>query len=128
MKKAFNPEFLNRIDEIIVFHPLDKPEMRKILDLILEREKNKHVQQGFTIEMTEKAKEFLLEKGFDPNFGARPLHRTIQKYLDDIIAEEILSKQLVKANGASTLKISADLSVDGKKIELKLKEKPKVVS
>ena len=128
IKKTFNPEFLNRIDEIIVFHPLDKPEMRMILDLILEQGKSKQVQQGFTVELTEKAKEFLLEKGFDPNLGARPLQRTIQKYLDDIIAEEILSKHLAKTNGVAVVKIAADLSEDGKKIVLKLKEKPKVVS
>jgi len=128
MKKAFNPEFLNRIDDIIVFHPLDKPEMKMILDLILERAKGKHTQQGFTVELTDKAKEFLLEKGFDPNYGARPLHRTIQKYVDDIVAEEILSKNLVKTNSVPPIKILADLSADGKKIELKLKEKPKVIS
>jgi len=127
LKKAFNPEFLNRIDEVTVFHPLDKPEMKKILDLLLERARLKHVQQGFTIELTEKAKEFLLEKGFDPNFGARPLHRTIQKYLDDIVAEEILSKQLVNSNAGQPSKICADIAADGKRIELKIKEKPKVV-
>jgi ATP-dependent Clp protease ATP-binding subunit ClpC len=128
VKKAFNPEFLNRIDDIIVFHPLEKPEMKKILELLLERDKKKLTQQGFTIDLTEKAKEFLLEKGFDPNFGARPLHRTIHKYIDDIVAEEILSKQLTKAGGSSLIKIIADISSDGKKIELRLKDKPKVVS
>lgn len=128
VKKTFNPEFLNRIDDIIVFHPLDKVDMEKILELLLERNKKKLTQQGFTIELTDKAKEFLLEKGFDPNFGARPLHRTIQKYLDDIVAEEILSKKLVKNNGGVLTKIIADINSDGKKIELRLKEKPKVVS
>jgi len=128
VKKAFNPEFLNRIDDIIVFHPLERTEMKKILELLLERDKSKLAQQGFTIELTEKAKEFLLEKGFDPNFGARPLHRTIQKYLDDIVAEEILSKQLVKNGCVALVKITADVSGDGKKIELRLNEKPKVVS
>jgi ATP-dependent Clp protease ATP-binding subunit ClpC len=128
LKKAFNPEFLNRIDDILVFHPLDKPEMKKILDLILERNKGKHIPQGFTIELTDKAKEFLLEKGFDPNFGARPLHRTIQKYLDDVVAEEILSNNLAKSTSGQPNRILADLSADGKKIELTLKDKPKVVS
>ncbi|MBN1823980.1 MAG: ATP-dependent Clp protease ATP-binding subunit [Endomicrobiales bacterium] len=128
IKKTFNPEFLNRIDETIVFHPLDKPEMRKILDLLIERGREKTLSQGIALELTDKAKDFLLEKGFDPNFGARPLHRTIQKYLEDMLAEEILSKHFVKRHGETPIKANVDIHSDGKKLELKLKEKPKVVS
>jgi ATP-dependent Clp protease ATP-binding subunit ClpC len=128
VRKAFNPEFLNRIDEVIVFHPLGRPEMKKILDLMLERNKEKIAQQGFLIELSEEAKEFLLEKGFDPHFGARPLQRVIQRYLDDAIAEEILSQRFVHRPGEPQLKLMVSLNQETKKFELKQKEKSKVVS
>jgi ATP-dependent Clp protease ATP-binding subunit ClpC len=96
LKKAFNPEFLNRLDDIIVFHPLEKEHMRKILDLMLEKVSKKTKQQGFVIEVSESAKNFLLEKGFDSQYGARPLNRIISKHLEDGLAEEILSKKIPK--------------------------------
>ncbi len=118
VKKAFTPEFLNRIDDMIVFHPLGKPEMERILDLLLERKNTQLAQQGLIIEFTEEAKAFLLEKGFDPTCGARPLHRTIQKHLDDLLAKEILAKQ-IETTAGQLIKIDADISSDGKKLELK---------
>jgi ATP-dependent Clp protease ATP-binding subunit ClpC len=91
VKKTFKPEFLNRIDDIIVFHPLNKEDLEKIVDIetgeVMERLK----EQNVTIELSKDAKEFLIEKGFDPTFGARPLKRTIQRYLEDPLAEEIIS-------------------------------------
>jgi ATP-dependent Clp protease ATP-binding subunit ClpC len=128
VKKAFNPEFLNRIDEVIVFHPLGRPEMKKILDLMLERHKEKIAQQGFEIEMTDEAKEFLLEKGFDPHYGARPVQRIIQRYLDDALAEEILSKLLIHRVGEPLTKIQVILNGERKGFELKIIEKPTAVS
>jgi len=95
VKKTFNPEFLNRIDEIVVFHPLSRDDMKKILDLMLNRVKTKLVEQGYELEVNEPAKDFLLEKGFDPHYGARPLQRTIQRLLSDPLAEEILAKKFV---------------------------------
>ncbi|MBL0058353.1 MAG: ATP-dependent Clp protease ATP-binding subunit [Elusimicrobia bacterium] len=94
VKKAFNPEFLNRLDDIIVFHPLTREESRKILDLMLARVSKKIASQGLTVELTEEAKGFLVEKGFDPHYGARPLQRSIQRLLEDPLAEDILSKKV----------------------------------
>jgi ATP-dependent Clp protease ATP-binding subunit ClpC len=128
VKKAFNPEFLNRLDEIIVFHPLGKPEMRKILDLMLERNKEKVAKQGLMVELTDAAKEFLLEKGFDPNYGARPLHRVIQKYLDDTLAEGILSQNLIHTPGEPPLCIMVDINAEQKGLEIRVQEKSQVGS
>jgi len=111
VKKAFNPEFLNRIDDIIVFHSLTREESRKILDLLLNRVSKKLAEQGFSIEITEEARVMLVEQGFDPNYGARPLQRAIQRLLEDPLAEDILSKKV--ATGA---KIYIDADLDNKKL------------
>jgi len=111
VKKAFNPEFLNRIDDIIVFRPLSREESREILDLMLNRVEKKIGAQGFHIELTEEARNFLVEKGFDPNFGARPLQRSIQRLLEDPLAEDILAKKV----GAGSL-VYIDLDPDGEKL------------
>jgi len=128
IKKSFNPEFLNRIDDVIVFHPLSRNDMKDILELMLERSKERIAAQGFEIELNEEAKEFLLEKGFDPHYGARPLQRVMQRYLDDALAEEILGKHLVHYPGQPLLKIEVALNAEKKGFELKSKEKPSVVS
>jgi len=95
VRKTFNPEFLNRIDEIVVFHPLSREDMKQILELMLKRVRTKLSEQGYEMEFSEQAKDFLLEKGFDPHYGARPLQRTIQRLLSDPLAEEILAKKFV---------------------------------
>ncbi len=93
VKHVFKPEFLNRIDDIIVFRPLVKDDLVKIIDIeighILERLK----EQNITLEVSREAKDFLIEKGFDPVFGARPLKRTLQRYVEDPLASEIISKK-----------------------------------
>jgi len=94
MKKVFRPEFLNRIDEPIVFHPLSKEDVRKIVDLMLEKVTQRLYEQAVSLEVTQGAKSFLVEKGFDPQFGARPLRRAIQKHLEDPLAQEILAKKI----------------------------------
>lgn len=94
VKKAFNPEFLNRLDDIIVFHPLTREESRQILDLMLARVSKKISAQGLTVSVSDEAKSFLVEKGFDPHYGARPLQRSIQRLLEDPLAEDILSKKV----------------------------------
>ncbi len=94
VKKAFNPEFLNRLDDIIVFHPLTREDSRKILDLMLARVSKKIASQALTVDITDEAKNFLVDKGFDPHFGARPLQRSIQRLLEDPLAEDILSKKI----------------------------------
>jgi len=90
VKRVFNPEFLNRVDEIIVFRHLSKEDMVKIVDIVVEEMLEKVSDRDIQIQLTKSAKEFIAEKGFDPVFGARPLKRTIQRYIEDPIAEEIL--------------------------------------
>jgi ATP-dependent Clp protease ATP-binding subunit ClpC len=94
-KKFFRPEFLNRLDDIVVFRSLGKPELNTILDLevakVLERIRRKNV----TVVLDDKAREFLIEKGFDPQYGARPMRRSIEKHLEDPLAEEILRGTLI---------------------------------
>jgi ATP-dependent Clp protease ATP-binding subunit ClpC len=111
VKKHFNPEFLNRIDDIIVFHPLTKEDARKILDLILDRVSKKLASQDIVPMLTEEAKDYLVEQGFDPNYGARPLVRTIQRMLEDPMAEEILAKRLTTGG-----KVYVDYDSDAKKL------------
>ncbi|MDW8431837.1 MAG: ATP-dependent Clp protease ATP-binding subunit [Flavobacteriales bacterium] len=94
LKKAFAPEFLNRIDDIIMFNPLSKEHIHQIIDLELEGLIQRIEHNGYKIKISKEARTFLAEKGFDPNFGARPLKRAIQKYLEDPLAEEIINSKL----------------------------------
>jgi len=91
LTKTFSPEFLNRIDDVVVFNSLDKEDIHKIIDLALVDVYKRLNKLGYEVELTDPAKDFLAEKGFDPQFGARPLHRAIQKYMEDPLAEEILN-------------------------------------
>jgi ATP-dependent Clp protease ATP-binding subunit ClpC len=98
LKRVFNPEFLNRVDDTIVFHNLERDHILEIID-IASRDLVKRMQgMGITVELTKPAKEFLADKGFDPAFGARPLRRALQKYVEDPLAEEILKGTF--ANGS----------------------------
>lgn len=90
LKRVFNPEFLNRVDETIVFHNLEREDILKIIDIASRDLVTRMGSMGITIEITKAAKEFLADKGFDPAFGARPLRRAVQKYVEDPLAEEIL--------------------------------------
>ncbi|MFQ5752282.1 MAG: AAA family ATPase, partial [bacterium] len=90
VKRLFNPEFINRVDEIVVFRSLLKEHMLQIVDIVIDEMLHKTQDLKIEIELTKSAKEFVVEHGFDPVFGARPLRRTIQKYVEDPIAEEIL--------------------------------------
>jgi ATP-dependent Clp protease ATP-binding subunit ClpC len=94
LKKAFAPEFINRLDDIIVFNSLERPAIHQIIDLMLTKLKTRLANLGFEVELTEKAKDFMADKGYDPQYGARPLNRAIQKYLEDALAEEILKGAL----------------------------------
>ncbi len=96
LKKYFSPEFLNRIDDVIVFNSLEKPELIKILDIQIEKMLKRIKDLGYSIKLTDEAKEFLADKGFDSAFGARPLQRAIQKYLEDPLAEEILKGDVIE--------------------------------
>ena len=90
MRKLFRPEFLNRIDAVVVFRQLGRPQIREIVDLMLARTQQQLTEQRLTLEVTEAAKEFLVDKGFDPVYGARPMRRTIQNLIEDPLAEGLL--------------------------------------
>ncbi len=94
LRKAFSPEFLNRLDDVIVFNSLEREHLHLIIDLMLRKLFTRITSLGYNVELTEKAKDFLAAKGYDPQYGARPLNRAIQKYLEDPVAEEILKGDL----------------------------------
>ena len=94
LKKVFRPELLNRIDEIIVFPKLAKDEILQIVDLLLNRLRVQMAEHEVTIELTDEAKDMLVEKGYDPAMGARPLRRAIQRYIEDPLADFVLGRQL----------------------------------
>ncbi len=94
LKKAFAPEFLNRIDDVIVFNSLEKHDIDKIIDIEMEKLILRVKDLGYTLNVSEKAKDFIAEKGFDKQFGARPLKRAIQKYVEDALAEEIITSKI----------------------------------
>ena len=111
LKRAFAPEFLNRVDDVIVFNSLSKEHIFKIIDIELKSLFQRIEGLGYHIALTEKAKNFIAEKGYDSNFGARPLKRAIQKYLEDPIAEEILKGEV--KNGSQ---LNIDYDDDKKEI------------
>lgn len=90
LKKTFSPEFLNRIDDVLIFNTLEKPEMHKIIQIVIHKLILRIEQLGYSFSLSDEAIDFLAEKGFDPQFGARPLHRAVQKYLEDPLAEYLL--------------------------------------
>jgi ATP-dependent Clp protease ATP-binding subunit ClpC len=94
LKKVFRPELLNRIDEVIVFHKLAKDEIKTIVDLMMKRVREQMVEHETAIELTESAKELLVEKGYDPAMGARPLRRAIQRFIEDPLADFVLGRSL----------------------------------
>jgi ATP-dependent Clp protease ATP-binding subunit ClpC len=94
LKKVFRPELLNRIDEVIVFHKLTKEEIMLIVELMMKRLRDQMGDHEAAIELTEGAKELLVEKGYDPTMGARPLRRAIQRYIEDPLADFVLGRNL----------------------------------
>jgi ATP-dependent Clp protease ATP-binding subunit ClpC len=93
VKRTFKPEFLNRIDDTIVFRPLVKEDLQRIIEIEIGFVADRLKEQGISLEISQEAKDFLIEKGFDPIFGARPLKRTIQRFLEDPLASDIISKK-----------------------------------
>ncbi len=94
LKKVFRPELLNRIDEIIVFHKLERSEILQIVDLMMKRLRDQMSIHGATIELTDEARELLVEQGYDPAMGARPLRRAIQRLIEDPLADFVLGREL----------------------------------
>ena len=115
LKKAFAPEFLNRIDDVVVFNTLEKNDIDKIIDIELDKLLNRIDELGYKLKLSKKAKSFIAEKGFDKQYGARPLKRAIQKYVEDLIAEEI-----IKSNIESGDTISIDLNKETDSLFVKL--------
>ena len=94
LKKAFAPEFLNRIDDVVVFNSLEKEDIHKIIDIELEKLLIRIKDLGYDLQLTDTAKDFIAEKGFDKQYGARPLKRAIQKYVEDALAEKIITSKI----------------------------------
>jgi ATP-dependent Clp protease ATP-binding subunit ClpC len=105
LKKAFAPEFLNRIDDVVIFNSLVKKDILKIIDIELDKLFKRINSLGYKVELTKNAKEYVAEKGFDEKYGARPLNRAIQKYIEDPLAEEIIQK---KVKEGDAIKIDFD--------------------
>ncbi|MFN2612797.1 MAG: AAA family ATPase, partial [Solirubrobacterales bacterium] len=119
LKKVFRPEFLNRIDEVIVFHKLAKEEIKQIVDLMVSRVRTQVAEHELQLELSDEAKELLVEKGWDPAMGARPLRRAIQRYVEDPLADEVLKYgQIVPG---STVMVDRDAKGDEDDTPLKLK-------
>jgi ATP-dependent Clp protease ATP-binding subunit ClpC len=118
LKRAFAPEFLNRVDDVVVFNSLGKEEIFQIIDIELKALFDRIHGLGYEIQLTDTAKDFIAEKGYDSNFGARPLKRAIQKYLEDPIAEEILKGELTEGD-------TMEVDYDKEKDEIRISGKPK---
>jgi ATP-dependent Clp protease ATP-binding subunit ClpC len=120
LKKAFSPEFLNRLDDVVVFNSLTKEDIHKIIDISLDKLFSRITDLGYTIKLSDKAKDYLSEKGYDKQYGARPLNRAIQKYLEDAIAEEILKGELSEGDV-----IFADYPGEGEELTITVSKKEK---
>ena len=119
MKKTFAPEFLNRVDDVMIFNNLDRGDIHKIIDIELSILFSRIKDLGYDLTLTEKAKDYIADKGFDKDYGARPLKRAIQKYIEDALAEEIINSNLKEGD---TIK----MDLDDKTNELTIKiKKPK---
>ena len=118
LKKTFSPEFLNRIDDIVVFNSLEKKDIRKIVDIELVHLINRIDQLGYKIEISKAAKDFIADKGYDSKYGARPLNRAIQKHLEDLIAEHIVNNSIKEGDS-----ILIDKNKEQDKLELNVNHK-----
>ncbi len=120
LKRTFSPEFLNRIDDVVMFNSLTRENIFEIIDILMKGVMHRLKNLGFSLELTDDAKDFIAEKGFDSQFGARPLHRAIQKYLEDPLAEEILNMTIKPGDV-----MIAELDKENQKLKYKIKEEPK---
>ena len=120
LKRTFSPEFLNRIDDVVVFNSLTKENIFEIIDIVMKGVMKRLVNLGLNMELTPEAKSFIADKGYDAQFGARPLHRAIQKYLEDPLAEEILNMNVKHGDI-----LVAEMDEGGEKIKFVLKKEDK---
>ncbi|WP_298894636.1 ATP-dependent Clp protease ATP-binding subunit [uncultured Psychroserpens sp.] len=120
LKKAFAPEFLNRIDDVMVFNVLEREDINKIIDIELAHLIKRIKDLGYKLKLSKKAKDYIAEKGFDKDYGARPLKRAIQKYIEDALAEEIINSQLLEGD---TITMDLDTKSDELTIKIEKSEK-----
>ncbi len=119
LKKAFAPEFLNRIDDVVVFNALEREDIHKIIDIELNKLFDRIKDLGYNLKLSEKAKDYIADKGFDKQYGARPLKRAIQKYIEDALAEEIVKSNL---NEGDEIQMDLDEKTNELKIEISTSE------
>jgi ATP-dependent Clp protease ATP-binding subunit ClpC len=115
LKRMFRPEFINRIDQIVVFHSLGKTELYQIVNLLLNQVRNRLVEQGITLEVSDEVRDFLLKEGYDEEYGARPMRRAIQSLVDDILADALLNGELASGQTAMLTVQDDHISVVSKK-------------
>jgi len=120
LKKTFAPEFLNRIDDVIVFNPLEKEHIDLIIEIELKKLLARVTEMGYNLQLSQEAKNFIADKGFDKQFGARPLKRAIQKYVEDAMAEEIVNSNLDEGDS-----IALDLAENGTELKVTISKKEK---
>ncbi|MBW3653357.1 MAG: AAA family ATPase, partial [Actinobacteria bacterium] len=123
LKKVFRPEFLNRIDDVIVFHKLQRDEIKEIVELLLRRIRESLAERGLQLELAEDAKDLLVEKGWDPAMGARPLRRAIQRYIEDPLADFVLRAELTPG---ATVMVEKAPEEDDREVSLTVVEPSKV--
>jgi ATP-dependent Clp protease ATP-binding subunit ClpC len=123
LKRTFSPEFLNRIDDVVIFNSLSKDSIYEIINILMKNVTKRLNNLGFELELTKDALDFIADKGYDTQFGARPLHRAIQKYLEDPLAEEILNMQIKQGD-----KLIADLDKENGKIKFEFGKKEEEAS
>jgi ATP-dependent Clp protease ATP-binding subunit ClpC len=111
IKRFFRPEFLNRIDESIVFHALSEEHIHEIVDLNLKDVVSGLLEKGISLEVTDQAKDWLAEKGYDPKFGARPLRRTIQDYIEDRLSDSVLAGEFSPGDTAVIDLVDGEITV-----------------
>jgi ATP-dependent Clp protease ATP-binding subunit ClpC len=100
LKRMFRPEFINRIDQVVVFHSLSKDDLNQILDLLLTQVRTRLSEHGIALEISDEVRELILSKGFDEEYGARPLRRTISNYIDDTLADAVLVGEIAPGQTA----------------------------
>ena len=125
LKRAFSPEFLNRIDDVVIFNPLDKEDIFKIIDINLKDVYQRIEKLGYHIKLSAKASNFLADKGYDPAFGARPLKRAIQKYVEDKIAEKIVNGHIKEGDTILVDLVKEEIVIKTRKKKIKDSDKEK---
>ncbi|HEX6133940.1 MAG TPA: AAA family ATPase, partial [Longimicrobiales bacterium] len=115
IERAFNPEFLNRVDDIIVFHPLDREQIAQIVHIMLKEVYDRLAEENLKLTLTEAALAFLVDRGYDEKFGARPLRRAIQRFIEDPLSERILAREFPAGE-----EIEVDVAPEGNALEFRV--------